>query len=580
MRFIFCLILWVGLSLLTACRQSDCPPLLATADSLCNTRPDSAITWLESIQDSITSASEPIQMYYLLLRIKAHDKAYLRHTSDSLILSLVKYYQHNNRQRLPETLYYAGRIYSDLKDAPRALEYYQKAIDILKKENSQDWNLLSRLYSQVGTLFLYQELYNKAEPMFRKAYDYDLMLKDSIGLVYDLRDIGRTFAVNEGHQDSIIYYYNRAAEIALSLNLSQLNSMVHGELAQYYLHQQQYQNAHKSLNIAWKHIDSASIFMYYVNTADYYYQTNKLDSAEYYYQKILLADTHLYQAHAYLGLANIAQKQNKATQALELYKEYMSHEDSLLQTIRTDAIHKINSLYSYQLYKKENEGLKKQNYRQKCRIYYIGTCFLFTLALSIIFWLNHKKKEQRILLQQEKLKRIQEEQYRYSQAQISLNQEKIEELSKQLHEAEKENDTLRQSILRGQKEQLENENTHIKATQAIEEALRINLQQTTIWRKLHQSAISKMTENDWRQLQEAIDEAYPKFRSQLSELYPLSLKEMQVCLLLKIEIVPSRIAEIMYSSKQGITSIRKRLYKKLSGKEGNSRDCDEFIRSL
>lgn len=580
MRFTFCLILWVGLSLFTACRQSDCPPLLATADSLCNTRPDSAITWLESIQDSIASASEPIQMYYLLLRIKAHDKAYLRHTSDSLILSLVKYYQHNNRQRLPETLYYAGRVYSDLKDAPRALEYYQKAIDILKKENSQDWNLLSRLYSQVGTLFLYQELYNKAEPMFRKAYDYDLMLKDSIGLVYDLRDIGRTFAVNEGHQDSIIYYYNRAAEIALSLNLSQLNSMVHGELAQYYLHQQQYQNAHKSLNIAWKHIDSASIFMYYVNTADYYYQTNKLDSAEYYYQKILLADTHLYQAHAYLGLANIAQKQNKATQALELYKEYMSHEDSLLQTIRTDAIHKINSLYSYQLYKKENEGLKKQNYRQKCRIYYIGTCFLFTLALSIIFWLNHKKKEQRILLQQEKLKRIQEEQYRYSQAQISLNQEKIEELSKQLYEAEKENDTLRQSILRGQKEQLENENTHIKATQAIEKALRINLQQTTIWRKLHQSAISKMTENDWRQLQEAIDEAYPKFRSQLSELYPLSLKEMQVCLLLKIEIVPSRIAEIMYSSKQGITSIRKRLYKKLSGKEGNSRDCDEFIRSL
>lgn len=580
MRFIFCLILWVGLCLLTACRQSDCPPLLVTADSLCNTRPDSAITWLESIQDSITSASKPIQMYYLLLRIKAHDKAYLRHTSDSLILSLVKYYQHNNRQRLPETLYYAGRVYSDLKDAPRALEYYQKAIDILKKENSQDWNLLSRLYSQVGTLFLYQELYNKAEPMFRKAYDCDLMLKDSIGLVYDLRDIGRTLSVNEGHQDSIIYYYNRAAEIALSLNLSQLNSMVHGELAQYYLHQQQYQHAHKSLNIAWEHIDSASIFMYYVNTADYYYQTNNLDSAEYYYQKILLADTHLYQAHAYLGLANIAQKQNKATLALELYKQYMSHEDSLLQTIRTDAVHKINSLYNYQLYKKENEGLKKQNYKQKRRIYYIGTCFLFMLALSIILWLNHKKKEQRILLQQEKLKRIQEKQYRYSQAQISSNQEKIEELSKQLHEAEKENDTLRQNILRDQKEQLENANTHIKATQAIEEALHINLQQTAIWRKLHQSAISKMTENDWRQLQEAIDEAYPRFRLQLSELYPLSLKEMQVCLLLKIEIAPSRIAEIMYSSKQGITSIRKRLYKKLSGKEGNSRDCDEFIRSI
>lgn len=576
MRFIFCLILWVGLSLLTACRQSDCPPLLATADSLCNTRPDSAITWLESIQDSITSASEPIQMYYLLLRIKAHDKAYLRHTSDSLILSLVKYYQHNNRQRLPETLYYAGRIYSDLKDAPRALEYYQKAIDILKKENSQDWNLLSRLYSQVGKLYLYQEIPVYAYKAYKQSLQYNSFQKDHIGIIYNLRDIARSFTIRQ-QLDSAIYYYKKADDMAQFIHNPQIRFSINGELAAYYTETGKYKEAYQALKISLQGKTTSAI---YRNLADYFYKIGKKDSAILYYNRLLATPNYYNKARAFKILGKIAQQEKQYDKACHYFDKYHQYMDSLQQMKQTEVIHKMNSLYNYQLYKKENEGLKKQNYRQKRRIYYIGTCFLFTLALSIIFWLNHKKKEQRILLQQEKLKRIQEEQYRYSQAQISLNQEKIEELSKQLHEAEKENDTLRQSILRGQKEQLENENTHIKATQAIEEALRINLQQTTIWRKLHQSAISKMTENDWRQLQEAIDEAYPKFRSQLSELYPLSLKEMQVCLLLKIEIVPSRIAEIMYSSKQGITSIRKRLYKKLSGKEGNSRDCDEFIRSL
>lgn len=576
MRFTFCLILWIGLSLFTACRQSDCPPLLTTADSLCNTRPDSAITWLESIQDSIASASEPIQMYYLLLRIKAHDKAYLRHTSDSLILSLVKYYQHNNRQRLPETLYYAGRVYSDLKDAPRALEYYQKAIDILKKGNSQDWNLLSRLYSQVGKLYLYQEIPVYAYKAYKQSLQYNSFQKDHIGIIYNLRDIARSFTIRQ-QLDSAIYYYKKADDMAQFIHNPQIRFSINGELTAYYTETGKYKEAYQALKISLQGKTTSAI---YRNLADYFYKIGKKDSAILYYNRLLATPNYYNKARAFKILGKIAQQEKQYDKACHYFDKYHQYMDSLQQMKQTEVIHKMNSLYNYQLYKKENEGLKKQNYRQKRRIYYIGTCFLFTLALSIIFWLNHKKKEQRILLQQEKLKRIQEEQYRYSQAQISLNQEKIEELSKQLHEAEKENDTLRQSILRGQKEQLENENTHIKATQAIEKALRINLQQTTIWRKLHQSAISKMTENDWRQLQEAIDEAYPKFRSQLSELYPLSLKEMQVCLLLKIEIVPSRIAEIMYSSKQGITSIRKRLYKKLSGKEGNSRDCDEFIRSL
>ena len=73
------------------------------------------------------------QMYYQLLTIKAKDKAYITHTSDSLIKNVVKYYEERkDRERLQETYYYAGRVYRDMGDEPQALEHLQKAIEKTK----------------------------------------------------------------------------------------------------------------------------------------------------------------------------------------------------------------------------------------------------------------------------------------------------------------------------------------------------------------------------------------------------------------------------------------------------------------
>lgn len=67
-----------------------------------------------------------------LLLIKASDKAYMEHTSDSLILDVIGYYsRHPENPLYPEALYYGGRVYSDLGDYPTALRYLQDALDIL-----------------------------------------------------------------------------------------------------------------------------------------------------------------------------------------------------------------------------------------------------------------------------------------------------------------------------------------------------------------------------------------------------------------------------------------------------------------
>ena len=410
------------------------------------------------------------------------------------------------------------------------------------------------------------------------------MLKDSAGLVFDLRDIGRVFASID-QRDSAVYYFNRAGEMALRIKDSTLLSMVYNELAGNYIDWNEYSKGYEKLQIAQQKIETLSMPVYYNNIADYYYYTNQLDSAIYYYKKNLsIHHSYVHKASAYESLAQIASKQNNFTQALNYYEQYMLYEDSLQQTIRTATIDKIHALYNYQQYKKENIVLKRQTFKQKQLLFVTIFSLLFLLLIGIVFWQKQKRKEQTILLQQEKLKRLQKEQFQYSQAQIIANNEKIKKLSTLLQEAKQTNDKLRQNLLQAQKDWIEKANIQIEAAQVVKESSWANLQQTEIWKKLHQpidkNGIIKMTDTDWTELTKVIEETYPNFVQRLNELCPLSQKELQVCLLIKINVPLTQIADIVCSSKQGISSLRERLYKKFVGEKGKPKDCDNFIRNL
>lgn len=76
---------------LCACKNKPYPQSLVVADSLANVQPDSAIALLSDLKAYISAEPETTQKYYQLLCIKANDKAYIRHTSDSLILPVLQY---------------------------------------------------------------------------------------------------------------------------------------------------------------------------------------------------------------------------------------------------------------------------------------------------------------------------------------------------------------------------------------------------------------------------------------------------------------------------------------------------------
>ena len=299
----FCCSLLLALLLLglCACGQGSYPSVLLRADSLASVAPDSARVLLARWADSAGHAPERVRMYHRLLTIKAADKAYVRHTSDSLIKKVVAYYEDGgDKSLLPEAYYYAGRVYRDLGDAPQALDYFERAADVLPPRGQEV--LAGKIYSQTGTLFLYQQMYEEALEMFRRAYEYDVKAGDVRGQVFALRDITNVYQRME-KLDSTLAYIQKAHVLASECGNVDMLSLVQGQRLSLYLQLQKYDSAEVCLREAFKHVHKANHSGLYSMASQLYNYTGRLDSAIYYWNLLVDSGTIYAKGMSHFALA-------------------------------------------------------------------------------------------------------------------------------------------------------------------------------------------------------------------------------------------------------------------------------------
>ena len=89
-----------------------------------------------------------------------------------------------------------------------------------------------------------------------------------------------------------------------------------------------------------------------------------------------------------------------------------------------------------------------------------------------------------------------------------------------------------------------------------------------------------LDEAGWQQLMETVDGVYTGFTEKLYSLCKLSSQDYYVSLLIKARIQPKDIATLTAHSKESVASTRSRLYQKVFGRKGSSKDWDDFILSI
>ena len=568
-----------------ACDNKPYSHLMSMADSLTNTNPDSAVIYLNKLKDHIETAPRSVQMYYQLLCIKANDRAYIPHSSDSIILPILNYYKQTDDLHLPETYYYAGRIYRDLGDAPQALDYFNNTLDALPS-SSDSYSLKSKVYSQIGTLFLYQDIYDEALKMFKEAFHYDLLLEDSVGMSYDLRDMATSYrCLNQ--IDSAIYYYGKANDLALALHQQRFVSMIQSQMAGLYIQLKKYDLAKQFLqsSLSYQHkADKSGIFSV---AAKYYHQLGTKDSAVYYYTQLLDFGTIYAKQAAHWGLAELAIDNNHEQDAIPHLRAYMQCVDSIRKITDREAIRQMRSVYNYKLREKEIAHLKSKNEQTKLII--ISLLSLCAILASITFaYIQYFKLKQLQLTIRLKIKRLKDKLYSRSVQFIEENKRKIEELEimeRKFLEVDQINTTLKEQ-LNAQKELIIYTNKQIKLDLNRREQSQAVLFKSEIYLhiqrqlKINDRSKRMLSDEDWKELEKLVNSTYNGFKENLYDIYNLSLFEYRVCLLIKINIQPIDIGKLTEHSKESISSTRRRLYEKVFHIKGAPKDWDDFIYSL
>lgn len=576
------LYLFVSLFLLSfyACKENAYPQVLLLADNLTNSNPDSAVSLLCSIKDDMSAQSEETQMYYRLLCVKADDKAYIPLTSENRILPVLHYYiKKDDTRHLPEAYFYAGRTYRDLGDAPQALDYFDKALDVLGDDSCCE--LRSLIHSQMGRIFSEQGLWNEARKVYSQAYRWSVLEKDSISMIYDLRDLASTYCDVEGI-DSSLLYYQEAYDLASALNNPRIMSMVQSQIGKVYVQMGKYDLVKKILQPSLKTtVDRIKSGVYSI-TADWYYKMGNRDSASYYYNKLLGFGTLYALTDAHWRLAELALEEGKIQVAKGHLEQYMEKLDSVRKFIDSETIREINSLYNYSLRESENSCLKAENKQEQIYLFYSMTGGVVMSLCFFTYFQYSRRKHAQFNLQLLRLKRIEEEQYKKSALFIEENKRKQEELTQLLRDGAYP--AQQKELIEQQKRSLYYAGKQAEFGLQEREKARRMLLDSDICKYFkeicNEEKDTHLPPEKWNLLEQTVNTAYKDFTEKLFRICKLSRHELHICLLIKIDILPKDMARLTDRSRESITSVRRRLYEKFFGTKGTPQQWDEFIDSL
>ena len=286
-------------------------------ENLMPQHPDSALMLLEQIENKENLSRKDKAHYYLLLT-EAQDKTFVKHETDSLITIVTDYYEEtDDLERKAKAWFYKGRINQDLNQPLKAQEYYLKALR--EEEQIKDYALLGRINNNIGMLYTYQTVYDKALPFQKKAVEDFRMLKDSMGQVFALRDLGRTFLML-GYQDSAIICNQKA----IALMGKNILPSVYTELASLYMRDKRQEEAYELLQTSLQNITKPRAkYPAYLVLGQLYKERGQIDSARFYLQACVdsapLPTTH---SGGLFYLREIALEQGQWEQAALLSKRY------------------------------------------------------------------------------------------------------------------------------------------------------------------------------------------------------------------------------------------------------------------
>lgn len=559
-------------ALLCACSGTPHDARLVRVAAFADDEPHAALTLLDSIDaDSLSDAD---RHYFDFLTVKASDKAYIRHTSDSLILDVIDYYR--GKDLYPEALYYGGRVYSDLGDKPTALEYFHRSLDLLPSD--KDPELKRRVLSQTGRLLNSLYLFDEAISYIKAAIEINRALRDTTVLIYDLQLLGGTLLRAKQYERA-----DSALVESLKLNDSQnipyyiAEANTERAAVKYYLNQ----------------IDSALILIR--NTPDLvdpmirdsalgyassiYLEAGILDTAYMYSRELVSIPGGM---HKEIGYQNLLLPELRSFIPRDSLDMYISRYRDILVTYydenENEAAINQQNLYNYRLHELKKAEAEKANRALKLWITVFAVVIVIMTIAILLLKIKNKNNIIELQASLENINKLKHELagYNGNPKESAGTKAPVEALPVPVVHKRTESEL---------REQLKNELLALsetgEETQAVPQPILCSAIYKTL-KNLIRDNRPIVDERLWEELEQTVLESSPRFLANLSLLTSGRLTSLDVytALLVKCGFKPSEMTVLFGRSNGAIISRRETLGFKVLDKRISVKTIDKIIRLL
>lgn len=572
--------------ILSGCRPHHDNEQLSNIESMQNYNQSGALDSLLSVDYDNLSAHD--KHYYDFLKIKLSDKNFIRHESDSLITEVVKYEtDHPANGRYPETLYYAGRVYSDLGDYPRALSFYQSAIDALKERGDNE-KLIATVSSQYAWLLTQMKLYGEAKPYALSSLKISKANKDTLNIINDLQLLGGVLLKERQYDDS-----EKAFKDAMAL--------AGHKYPHHYARSKMYI---ASIKYDTNQLDSALLYIEHVAenvhpvarnhalyySANIYLQASKKDSAYRFARKLIASKDSLANEIGYNILLDPKLLDFSTSDSLILYiNNYHKLLSARFDKNRATLALNQQNMYNYQIHVHEKEASEKNNRLLRTIIMWLLILFL-VMAYIILFFRN--KNKLRIIQLQQALANIRmlksEIERNHQPSFISEDNSTNSGVDKSKGSAQITTD-IEKDAIPTEKElrlKLQEELMQIYNNAKGDVVVSHHILQSSVYRRMLEIARKgeMIVDADplWNELEDLVTEASPQYINNLFLLASgkLSIPEIHTALLIKCGFRPVDMKTLLGKSNGAIISRRDSLCVKVLDKKMEAKVITNIIRLL
>ena len=339
---------------------------LSNIENIMLAQPDSAFILLQKDSASICKEGTDAQMYYQIIRCRVADLLYIPHTSDSTMLKVANYYTKQNNQKALSMAYYClGCIYRDLKEHPRAINYFLKSINTDSTHTPKE--MIGRCYYQLSGFEDNRKNPIKALEYEIKAYNYISQTKDYtlannclINIAQDYKTLGN----DEKYSAFINLAKNKISATKDTVNLARF-IIVKGQIAIQGRNNKELKTLINEGKKILPTILKQQEYGFYLMQGYYYKELHQVDSASYYFQKVLNIGNPIMEYEANTALSETNAENIEYTTAWKFLNKAIKLRNAIDSIDNKQEAEKMKASYNYELEVAKREEAEESKNRDR-----------------------------------------------------------------------------------------------------------------------------------------------------------------------------------------------------------------------